>query len=231
MFNMRILRFNEAVLIGGDISKNLEILEYKIKNDEKITDPIKLLDFMDSMFTNDIFFIGLEDFKKITPNYVNTREVDGIYGAVTFTVNTFPIFIIVDEQKFLYNVYNKTSDIIHHIKTTLDHELVHREQFKRMGDKISYILGGKVQKIDNKYLEDPKELMAYARQIITELEKNFTKENILDFLRSGIVSSKTQEEYKTLRDMRTDDYPNGYINAKSYKRLLKYMYQYVSNYS
>jgi len=228
----KILNFKnfikESVLTGQDVSGYLQTLSDKIKNEDRITEPFKLIELLDSIFGEEIFFIGLEDFKQITPDYANTKGVDGIYGAVTFTLNPFPIFVIVDEVKFLDNIYNKTDEMISHIKQTLDHELVHREQYKKIGDKVLSIFSGKVQKVDNKYLENPMELMAYAKQIITELEKSNTKDEILNFLRNGITLSKTQSDYKGLMNMKTPEYPNGYVSEKAYKRLLKYMYQYLT---
>ena len=104
------------------------------------------------------------------------------------------------------------------LEITLKHELVHREQLKRIDlSKYNFV----VNKDEKKYLSNKIEMMVQASEIVDWLEYKFYKKGaIIKFLQNpytGLVLS-------------LDKYLECFKNDKKIiNRLYKYMYDYIVN--
>lgn len=215
---------NENILVGEDISKITDMLMHRIKKGNKINDYQSLINQLNSFFLGKkIYFVEPDDIIDTYPTASRYKSISDDYGFLGgFINNHSEIFIILDGKSLLVNMYEYTGPTIQKLKIMVNHELVHREQYKKIGNKINTILLNKLQHKTHtmdplkQYFKEPREIMAYAKTIVDELEKHFSKEDILECLRSGYAVSPTQSLYKKI------------VDNKTYKKLLKYIYQYVN---
>lgn len=152
---------------------------------------------------NDIFFKDFITFVVSTKRNATTDNKGNI--TINVSSNFYDIFV---------NDYNTIRDNISYILT---HELVHREQVKR----IDWSKYNKKDIVTHKdYMGNKQEIMAFARNTIIELRSMFKwQENkIFDFLRTPV--SDISDTF--------DIYINHFKNDKKVmNRLFKYMYQYL----
>lgn len=208
---------NEATLIGQDISYKIEEIRSTI-NEEKFDENL-LKKYLNWVFRDDhIYFCNQETASEIFSNY-KYRDNSSHLGMIFATTSPEGyIFIIVNDKELLYSIYEDMSNTLFKIKSVINHELVHREQYKKIGNKTFQIISNMRNNKKHNYNEEPRELMAYARNIYDELNKYFEKDEILDYLRSGgYTLSSTQKFYKEN------------VDEKSYRKLLKHLYNYVTN--
>lgn len=203
---------NESTLVGEDISNEIE----QIKNLIHVTglDEQQLLLGLKNIFNKrDILFTNIEKisflFSEFKKDDFNVSE-NGIKGA--FIGNNLKIYVIIDEEELLYNLRENKTSTLFTMKKILNHELVHREQYKKIGNKLNFVLMNVKSKT---YLDEPRELMAYAKTVIDELERFFNKEQIIDFLRNGTTITYTHKNIKEK------------VKPENYKKFLKHMYNYV----
>ncbi len=134
------------------------------------------------------------------------------------TDNTGKITISITDN-FYDEFTNNYYDVRVFIKTMLNHELIHREQLK----KVNWSTYKHKQSFDNKkeYYRNDHEVMAYARTIIDELtNKLYSTDKVLDFLqRPKSDISSYFDEYMSVFSK----------DNKTIKRLYKYMYEYLVN--
>ena len=114
--------------------------------------------------------------------------------------------------------------VINKLKTIVEHELVHREQyskvpydkliqmFKKLKDFKAPGLETDVEKRNKYYYSENREIMAYAKNFSEYLFENFGK-HALDIIRFG-VSLKELKIYSQL-------------DTKVYHRFMKLVYQYL----
>jgi len=135
------------------------------------------------------------------------------FGSTTDKSGIIKIFVDHD----YFKSYN--TDIIKFkskLKNILNHELVHREQSKKV-NWIKY--KGSLNIVNKKkYPANKQEIMAYANTIVEMLyKKYFSDKNVLDFLRTPIRGNKIFDEYIDLFGS----------DSKEMKLLYKYMYEYI----
>ena len=135
------------------------------------------------------------------------------YSGKTLKSGKINIFLGINSL-LLYNT--KKDKFIEKIKIILEHELIHREQSKKI-NWDNYHIKHPVNKTE--YLANKQEIMAYAKSIVDQLHKKFiVNKKILDFLQSP---TKGESNY-------LDQYIENFGNDdKAIKRLYKYMYEYL----
>jgi len=142
--------------------------------------------------------------------YKTVREFDGIIRD--------GVIVIYVGDNVLYNFINNNNRFMNTLRVILSHELVHREQQRRIDwSRYYHHRSGVRGNIDNK-----QEIMAYARTIIDKLMNVYGnyKKNVIKFLqrpRDGVV--KEFDMYINTFDKDSD----------IVKRLYKYMYEYTIN--
>lgn len=195
------LLFCEAAIVP-DTKKHMDVFDNKHFNNM-----VKLCN------SNDEFISLLNQvFKgsKIRFIYKPVRELDGSTrdGIITVYVG----------DNVLSNFVNHNTKFMNTLRVTLSHELVHREQQKRIDWSRYYHYKSDVKgNIDNK-----QEVMAYARTIVDRLLVVYGdyKKKVIGFLqrpKNGVV-----KEF----DMYIDTFDK---DSDVVKRLYKYMYEYVIN--
>jgi len=205
-------QFNESTLSGKDLSFEIKQIEKSITSD---IDECDLLLILKNIFNSkDILFTNVNRLSVLFPelkkdNYINNEY--GIKGA--FISTNLKIFVIIDEKELLCNLHENKNNTLFTIKKILNHELVHREQYKKMGDKLNFIISNEKSKT---YLDNPREIMAYAKTVIDELQRFFNKEQIIYFLRNGNTITNTQKNIKNK------------VKPENYKKFLKHMYNYIT---
>jgi hypothetical protein len=212
MINIKNWKYfsNENTLVGEDISNEIKQIESLI-NDE-IDEKEFLLGLKDIFNKRDILFANAEKISSIFRDFKKNDYNDSEYGIkLAFIANNLKIFVVIDEKELLYNLRKNKFNTLFTIKKILNHELVHREQYKKMGDKLDFIL---LNVKNSSYLDNPRELMAYAKSVIDELNRFFDKEQISEFLRKGFTVSPTQKNIKEK------------VKPENYKKFLKHMYNY-----
>jgi len=128
------------------------------------------------------------------------------------------IITIYVGDNVLSNLINHPKKFMNTLRVILSHELVHREQQRRIDwSKYYHHKSGIKGNIDNK-----QEIMAYARTIVDKLMNVYGnyKKNVIKFLqrpKDGVV---------TEFDMYIDTFGN---DSDTVKRLYKYMYEYTIN--
>ena len=173
---------------------------------------------------------SVHDFIDILNDIFNNRQIYfkyivkiGDMGGITHNNGKIEIFISDNHQQLFKDdfleFYDEISDIF-------KHELIHREQFKRVNlnkykqattDDVNLT---NIQK-NQKYLSNKLEMMSFSRNIVDELIREFkTKNKVLDFLRHPILGKS--------------DVLDSYIihfrkNKKILNDMYKYMYQYIIN--
>lgn len=195
------LLFCEAAIVP-DINKHTNIFDNKHFNNM-----VKLCN------SNDEFISLLNQvFKgsKIKFVYKTVREFDGNIkdGIITIYVG----------DNVLSNFINHNTKFMNTLRVTLSHELIHREQQKRIDwSKYHHHKSDISGNIDNK-----QEIMAYVRTIIDKLMNVYGnyKKKVIEFLqkpKNGVV-----REF----DMYIDTFGG---DSDIVKRLYKYMYEYTIN--
>lgn len=203
----------ESTLIGPNISLEINKIRLLIKNsniekDELLISLTKIFDDLNIMFTNKNYIsMMFSNFNKDNYNY----NEYGIEGA--FISSDLKIYIFANENSLLTNLYKDTENTLVTIQKILNHELVHREQYKKIGDKLYYLL---TQKNKISYYNNPREVMAYAKTVSDELNRFFSKEQINNFLRNGSILTYT---WKTMKEN---------MDFGKYKMFLKYLYNYTN---
>ena len=167
----------------------------------------------DVLFTNvDRLSVLFPEFKN--PTFRQDNFINNVYGIKGGFIGTnLKIFVIIDEKELLYNLRENKINTLFIIKKVLNHELVHKEQYKKMGDKLNFIISNVKSKT---YLDEPREIMAYAKTVIDELQRFFNNEQIIDFLRNGVAITNTQKNIKEK------------VKPENYKKFLKHMYNYAT---
>jgi hypothetical protein len=206
---------NESTLYGEDISYYLNKLEEFINNTSNINKNDLLFKLRSIFNIKDILFMGVDKISFIFPEFNKDNYTIIKYGIIgAFIASDLTIYVIINEEELLHNLYKNKLNTLYEVKKVLNHELVHREQYKRMGNKLYYILTNVKSKT---YLDNPREIMAYAKTVTDELMKNFKKEEIIDFLRSGTTITTRHKDIKQK------------VQPKNYKKFLKHMYNYIIN--
>lgn len=207
---------NESTLIGRDISEEInEIKDFILNNKDINTDDLlsklrEIFNRIDICFTTVSRAVDIFPINKDTLESLNKDEHGILLGFIS---TGSKIFIIIDADKYLSNLKEKTDDTLFTTKTILNHELVHRRQYEKMGDKIHQHF-----KKHKNYLSNPRELMAFAKNIADSLERSFNNDKyvINNMLRYGAVASSIQ---RNIKDNVTQD---------EYRKLLKHVYNYIN---
>lgn len=117
-------------------------------------------------------------------------------------------------------------------KEQLAHELVHRGQFKRAGvnaekantqycrttGKFGDVTSGGGQKAIEAYVRHPWELMAYAHDTVAELLREYSREQVLELLRTGNWMQVSQ--YADIA---------GFLDRAAAKRFMRYAVGYAQS--
>jgi len=149
----------------------------------------------------EVFIVTIDEIKHLYPGVIqfenNNKNEHGIKGG--FINNNLSIFIIVDKDYFFENIYENTDNTLFLLKKIINHELVHREQYIKIGDKITEILKRDEKRIKAQgNITEPREIMAYAKTAVDELERFFSYDQILDFLRKGIKLCPSMHYYENV---------------------------------
>jgi hypothetical protein len=200
---------NESTLKGEDISAEIDQINNINRN---IGDDELLIELKNIFNKRDILFTTIDRISILFPQIKKDDYINDEFGIKAgFIGSNLKIFVIIDVKDFLYNLQENNLQTIFTIKKVLNHELVHREQYKKIGQKIEYVLLNVKSKT---YLDEPRELMAYAKTVIDELKRFFSKEQIEDFLRNGNTITYTQKNIKKK------------VKPENYRKFLKHMYNY-----
>lgn len=197
---------------------------------------------LDILNKNTYFLKNSISFNYNSPNEEIMYEEYAINGAITEAYG--PIIIYFDKPTILDVIkqmklgtldYDKFTNFI---KILITHELIHREQIKRMGAKglVSILsrLTKSMNDIDkpgheddyNKaYVSEPIELMAFAKQSILEFVSEGLSTN--DIL-SKLKTTKGIEELINISDSFYQIYQFFPQQTPTFKRLVKYMYEYLT---
>lgn len=199
-----------------DISDDVDYIVNIIKENPNISEVNFLLELRDYFNKKDILFTTNEEIKRLSFNYAvdEGKNEYGINGA--FIASNLKIFIIINPKELIESIKNNYTITFNTILKVLNHELVHREQYKRIGDKLYWLLNKQNSKSKelSDYYRNPREIMAFAKTVIDELRTFFNKEQISDFLRYG---KRLTHNHNLMK---------GFLNEKEYKKFLIYMYNY-----
>ena len=197
--------FKEAVLSGKDVSNSINDIRNKLLNNNS-NNTIEEIDII--LNKNKIYLIEIEEFRELFPkqNSHYHHHIYGLYGG--YITKNMNIFILFNKVYFPNHLKSDLDETLKKLINIINHELVHREQYKKIKidiNKLNYNRG---------YYEDPSEIMANAKATIDELLKRYERKTILSFMKLGIYLLDDQKIYKKL-------------DQKSHNRFRKYMYQYL----
>jgi len=188
------------------------LLEKVIK--VSVYDYIRTFNDIHSFYKENIIEELNKSFKKSRLYFKKSKEkgINGIAGGETFPNGKIVIKV---NDSFEDNFINNRKNTIKTLADVLSHELIHREQFKRI-DWSNYKIDE--PKTIGQYLADKHELMAWAKQITDELLlKFYFPKKALKFLhnpKKGVCDS-------------FDTYNEIFKNNKKMHELYKYMYEYL----
>lgn len=111
-----------------------------------------------------------------------------------------------DIKKGIHPVYSSWKEFFWELEDIIMHEFIHKEQHARAGG---------IYLQHQSYFERPEEMMAYARDIASELEKEYGTEGALRKLRGKRDLPESLKYYKTQ------------VSLANYKRLLKSIVWYL----
>lgn len=131
------------------------------------------------------------------------------------------IYIIVHNyHNFLVDINNSADfedmfkkQFVNHLNNMIQHEMVHREQFKRKNKKEMGNLKNNPSTNKKDYLSDPDEIMAFAKTLVDDLSGRFSKEQLLKMSRDNIPHP-LYNDYKR-------------IGGDVFKKFKKYIYMYL----
>jgi len=166
----------------------------------------------------------VHEFINILNNIFNRAKISFVYKPIKYRkynakilLSNYKIKIYVNDD-FLYNYLNHLNELKNILIPRLSHELVHREQLKKINWSNYYVNDQKYNgNIDKHY-----EIMAYAKTIVDKLLIIFGgyKNKALWWLQ--------KPKNGTIKQF--DMYINTFgKNSKVIKQLYKYMYQYLIN--
>lgn len=229
------------------ITQDVSFVRETIEKHKKQLHYAKEADFI--IILNQAFRNRYIDFK-----YVNDKspsgslEKDGFIVGGECTIYGY-ISVFVDRRISIYfyedgNVNNPNSEIykrfealINKLEETIHHELVHREQFIKVGSKkLENMYKDYTSKDTYKYLSNKHEMMAFASSVVMELlNKGYTTNEILKRLKNheenihrsyNIDKQKAEEEYDS--DVLWAFYKNFYEKDKKiYNKFINYTVAYI----
>lgn len=160
--------------------------------------------------TESLITVLNKEFKSHNIIFLNKKSK---FSAITDKNGSIRIFVNDLLYDIFTNNYQKFRDVFESI---LKHELIHREQSKRINwSKYDF----KNQENVKDYYSNKQEIMAYAKNIVDQLYRIYKTNNwVLDFLRhpKAGVSSRFDTYIKLFKK-----------DSNEIKRLYKYMYEYV----
>ena len=159
-----------------------------------------------------------EHFYKNIEFVVNYKSSDKNYIEGMYNFLNKKIYIIVSSN-FFNEFKNNYKNIENLFKKALSHELIHKEQMKKVSFKY---FKNKSYPIDNELkrnLSHNHEIMAYANSIVICLLNKFSQNEALTFLKNP------KPNYCKELDTYIDFFKNE--NNKVIKLLYKYIYQYI----
>lgn len=206
------MRFNnylisEAVIIPttkgyidrlDKIRDNEDIVSYPFFNDTK-----SLLNLINNNFKKNSIYFVLTDKQSLSASTSKN-------GNIKIYVNDNFYDVFVDDKK-----YYKFKEWLEKI---LNHELIHREQSKKV-DWSKFDIKTTQSKSKKDYLSHEHEIMAYAKTTVDQLKSklNFTG-RILEFLR------QPYENVSPVFDMYVNEFNK---DSKVLKKFYKYIYEYI----
>ena len=225
---LKLFGLNESTVLK--FSEYSKINEAVIKTDDYRDIVLSILSDNPNMEDiNQIFskigvnVIGVEDFKKTLPEGAERKNVPDVVGHMPFAAYNYhndTIYIIIGNPftffRTIKDAYNNDyfrEGFVNHLNNMIQHEMVHREQFKRKNKKEMSNLEINPEKNKKGYLSNPDEIMAFAKTLIDDLSGRFSKEEILNKLKIGI----THPIYI--------DYSK--IGGDVFKKFKKYIYMYL----
>jgi hypothetical protein len=207
---------NYVKLIGNKIT------EFNLKN--TFTSIDDLIVSLNSYFINEKIEFRLS--KK--PAMLGSGVDSGGFNPKTNEIYIFYNYDITDAFKIENKEYNKNNfeDFLEEFSTFLGHETIHRIQsFK---DKIKKV-GVMIDEDKKRYLAQPKEIMAYAWQIVQYIKMGTRKDN--KFVRKMLTSIRDEDNLKFINYITPlSEYYNLFDkNSKTMKLLYKYIYLYIED--
>jgi hypothetical protein len=149
----------------------------------------------------------------------------GIYGGSVDIGGNITIYVFDDLIDIIDQYYFIT--FVRIVKTILTHELTHVNQLDKSGDKFK----ASSDATDNyEYLSNVHEIMAHANEAMDDLmSNNYSKADVLQLLRNPKNSKISQGESEAWWKYWNHFYDSEEQND-TWKRFLKYCYQYLEEY-
>lgn len=225
---LKLFGLNESTVLK--FSEYSKINEAVIKTDDYRDIVLSILSDNPNMEDiNQIFskigvnVIGVEDFKKTLPEGAERKNVPDVVGPMPFAAYNYhndTIYIIIGNPftflRTIKDAYNNDyfrEGFVTHLNNMIQHEMVHREQFKRKNKKEMGNLKNNPSTNKKDYLSDPDEIMAFAKTLVDDLSGRFSKEQLLKMSRDNIPHP-LYNDYKR-------------IGGDVFKKFKKYIYMYL----